>query len=238
MEGIEVTKNKIVFSTKMENALANAIRRYVYEIPILAVDEVEINQNGSPLYDETLAHRIGLVPLKMSKEYKEDSEIKIKMKKKGAGYVYSGDIKTDAEIVYDKIPLTLMKEDGEVDLIGVARLGKGNYHSKYLPGFIFYRNSAEIILPKKLSEEINAVCEKSQIKEKGENIVVKDNLAHPVLDVCQAIAEQNKTSVETKYEEELIFTVESFGQLEPKEIFKESISHLKKDLQTLSKQFK
>lgn len=81
METIESTKNKIIFSAEIEESLANAIRRYVHEIPVLAIDEVEIHQNGSPLYDETLAHRIGLVPLKMTKSYKEDSEIKFSIKK-------------------------------------------------------------------------------------------------------------------------------------------------------------
>ena len=68
METIEKTENKLIFSAKIEDTLANAIRRYVHEILVLAVDEVEIHQNGSPLYDETLAHRIGLVPFKMSKD--------------------------------------------------------------------------------------------------------------------------------------------------------------------------
>jgi len=238
METIEKTENKLIFSAKIEDTLANAIRRYVHEILVLAVDEVEIHQNGSPLYDETLAHRIGLVPFKMSKDYKEDSELKVSIKKKGPGYVYSGDIKGEAEVVYDKIPLTLLKENQEIDVKATAKLGKGSYHTKHSPGFMFYRSSAEIILPKKLSDEINKVCPISQVKSKGENIVVKDDGAKPLVDLCQAIAEKNKESVETKFGDELIITVESFGPMAPKEIFKESVEQLKKDLQSFSKQIK
>jgi DNA-directed RNA polymerase alpha subunit len=174
----------------------------------------------------------------MDKSYKEDSEIKVSIKKKGPGYIYSGDIKSDAEVVYDKIPLTLLKEDQEIDLKGVAKLGKGSYHTKHAPGFMFYRNVAEVSLPKKVAEEIRKVCPSSQIKEKGDKIVVTDNQAKPLVDLCQAIAEKNKESVEVKFGDELIITVESFGQLASKEIFKESIEHLKKDLQAFSKQIK
>lgn len=238
METIESTKNKMVFSAKIEESLANAIRRYVHEIPVLAIDEVEIHQNGSPLYDETLAHRIGLVPLKMAKGYKEDTEVKFSIKKKGPGYVYSGDIKSEAEVVYDKIPLTLLKENQEIDVKGTAKLGKGSYHTKHAPGFMFYRNSAEISLPKKMTDEVRKICPSSQVKEKGEKVVIKDNQAKPLVDLCQAIAEKNKESVEVKFDEELIISVESFGQLDSKEIFKESVEHLKKDLQFFAKQIK
>jgi len=71
MKILEKKENAIVFEVKMEESLANAIRRYMNHVPILAVDEVEISRNDSPLYDETVSHRIGLIPLKMEKSKKE-----------------------------------------------------------------------------------------------------------------------------------------------------------------------
>ena len=64
MEIIEQTPLKLVMRMPANDSLANAIRRSINEIPILAVDEVEIYKNDSALYDEFLAHRVGLVPLK------------------------------------------------------------------------------------------------------------------------------------------------------------------------------
>ena len=56
-------KKKFSFTTDMQIDLANAIRRSVLEIPVMAIDEVEIIKNDSALYDEILAHRIGMIPI-------------------------------------------------------------------------------------------------------------------------------------------------------------------------------
>ena len=79
MKLIKKTDNQVIFTAKVSESLGNAIRRYIYQIPIIAIDSVEISKNDSPLYDETLAHRLGLIPLKMEKEFKEGEEIKLKL---------------------------------------------------------------------------------------------------------------------------------------------------------------
>ena len=61
---IEQSPDKIILRVAANESLINAMRRSIREIPTLAIDEVEIIKNDSALYDEFLAHRIGLVPLK------------------------------------------------------------------------------------------------------------------------------------------------------------------------------
>ena len=45
--------------------LMNALRRIIIsETPTMAIEEVVILENQSPLFDEIIAHRLGLVPLR------------------------------------------------------------------------------------------------------------------------------------------------------------------------------
>ena len=82
METIIKTPGKISFISDMNISLANAIRRNVGEIPILAIVEADIYKNDSALYDEVIAHRLGLISLKNQK-MKADQTIEMKLKAKG-----------------------------------------------------------------------------------------------------------------------------------------------------------
>lgn len=235
MKIIEKKENKLTFSADIDESLANTIRRYTMQVPILAIDEVEIYKNDSPLYDETIAHRMGLIPLKMDKSINEKSEIPLKLVATNEGFVYSGELKGDVEVVFDKIPITSLNKGQELEIIATARVGKGSKHSKFNPGIMFYRNITEISMDKSLLEKIKKVCPDADIKEKGDKIIIVDDRAKEAADVCEGIAEKAKKKVEIKPTGEIAITLESFGQISPEEIFKRSIDVLKKDLAELSK---
>ncbi len=237
MEIIKNQENKIVFLEKIEDSLANAIRRYVGRIPILAIDEVEILKNGSPLYDETLAHRIGLVPID-SKKINKSKEYDVSLKTKKEGYVYSGEIEGDVNVVYDKIPLTFLDKGQELEIKGTVRAGAGKNHAKFSSGMIFFRNSCEITLNKKYFDQIKKVISENEIREKGEKITLIDNKEKEICDFCEGVAEKQGDRAEIKEGEEIIISIESYGQIPSKEIFKESIKNLKKDLEELSQKIK
>lgn len=235
MKLTEKKENKISFTADIDESLANAIRRYTMQIPVLAIDEVEIYKNDSPLYDETIAHRMGLIPLKTEKSMNEKTEKNLKLVASKEGFVYSGELKGDAEVVFDKIPITSLNKGQELEILATARVGKGNTHSKFNPGIMFYRNAAELILDKSLAEKIKKVCPSVDIKEKGDKIIITDDRAKEVADVCEGIAERTKKKVEIKPTGELVITIESFGQISADEIFKKSIDVLKKDLNEIAK---
>jgi len=228
--------NQITFSAEIDESLANAIRRYVDQIPILAVDEVEISKNDSPLYDETIAHRIGLIPLKMEKATNEKSVEEITLVAKKEGVVYSEEMKGKVKLVYDKIPITVLKKGQELEILATARVGRGSQHSKFSPGLMFYRNLIKIKVDKDCPKEIINACPKEVFNlEAGKTLIIDENKC----DMCEACMEMarkmGKNCIELTPTGELVITVESFGQIDEKEIFKRAIKILKEDLEDVSK---
>lgn len=230
---IKKTDEKIVFVMKCEDSLANSIRRSVWHIPTMAIDEVEISKNNSPLYDETVAHRMGLIPLKMDKKYKQDSTCTLKLSAKKEGFVYSGEMEGDCEVIFDKIPITLLDKDQEIKIKATTKIGIGEEHSKYLPGIISYREVFEIILGKEFEEEIKRIFPKNEIKVKGNKIIVLDNQEKTIVDFCQGLVKKAKTEAEINSTGEVVFNIESFGQLKSEDIWKSACEILRKDLKKI-----
>ena len=234
MKKIEKNENQIVFIAGMNETIANSIRRYIGQIPVLAIDEVEISKNDSALYDETIAHRLGLIPLKAEKTSdKKPGKLSFNIKREGV--VYSGDLKGHPAVAYKNIPITTLAKDQELQISATTRAGKGSEHSKFYPGLMFYRNVSEITLDKEFREEIRKVFPNAEIKEKGQQIIIIDNKKKDVADFCEGIASKKKKRAEVEKTDELVITVESFGQFSPGDVFTKSIEALKKDFVAFEK---
>src|SRR3989338_257469 len=104
IQGQGKDKLKLSFVCDMQTSLANAIRRSALEIPIMAIDEIEIIKNDSALYDEIIAHRFGLIPIETIKSSKET---KFKLSTKGPKTVYATDLQPSIGTNY-KIPITIL----------------------------------------------------------------------------------------------------------------------------------
>ena len=189
MKLIDKKNDKIVFLAEIDERLANAIRRYLNRIPILAVDEVEISKNDSPLYDETIAHRVGLIPLKNKKAITNKTTAIIKLKANKEGIVYSKEFSGDAEIVYDNIPITAIQKGQGISIVATAKAGKGDEHAKFSPGLMFYRKVVEIQMDKKFKNDVKKVCQNNKIKEKAGKIIILDDQKKDICDFCESICE-------------------------------------------------
>jgi DNA-directed RNA polymerase subunit D len=231
MEIITKKNDKFVFKVNIDESLANAIRRYVNQIQIVAIDEIEIIKNDSPLYDETIAHRLGLIPLKQNTK----KEGKLKLDAQKEGFVYSESLKGDFEVVYEKMPITLLNKGQEIEIIAYAKLGKGKEHAKFSPGVMNYRKTFEINLDKELTEKIKARIPNITLEIKGEKAIITDDRENEVCDICEGLAEKYEKKIDIKPLKEIIISLESFGQIDAKSIFTKSIEALKKDLAGLDK---
>lgn len=186
-------KNRIIFSLSgVDTPYANTLRRIMgFEVPVMAIEDIEIRKNTSILYDEIISNRMGLIPLITDlKSYDMPDECKCKgagcascqvkftLKVTGPGIVYTTDLKSkDPAIkpVFNKMPIVKLLEGQELELEATAILGQGKVHSKWCPGLVYYK-----------------------------------------------MPEPDK--------DEFIFTIESWGQLTPKEILLEAIAVYNKQL--------
>jgi len=231
MKLINKKDNQITFTVGINESLANAVRRYINLIPVLAIDEVEISKNDSPLYDETIAHRLGLIPLRGGKD-----GTTLKMATKGEGRVYSKELKGNLEIIYEKMPITFLKKNEELVLTTTTKLGRGVDHSKFSPGLMYYRNVAKVQVDKSCPKEIIEKCPANVFELENEKVVAKNPDRCDMCNECLEYCEKKKNnSLKIEPTDELMITIESFGQIDAKNIFNKSISGLKKDLAELSK---
>ena len=146
---------KIVLSG-VKVRFANALRRaMIAEVPKLAIDEVTFYDNNSLLYDEQLALRLAMIPLKTDdlSMYSAEDQISLTLKAESperAGYamVYSKElISSDPHVepAFDNIPLVkLISTEREISGMrsvagqrlsfeAIARKGIGKEHAKWQP---------------------------------------------------------------------------------------------------------
>ena len=254
IQKISGKENKIVLLAKGINfSIANALRRSSQEVPILAIEDVEFYKNDSALSDEILAHRLGLVPLEADKSLTEREncsckgkgcikcKVTLKLKAHGPCTVFSKDLKgKGASIVYKDIPLVILDKDQHLEFAAEAVLGKGKDHAKFSPG-LFYYNSYPLIDLKgcPLCKECIKVCPHKAISEEKGKMKI-DPLK---CDICGACIEKCKENAKgeikiTPSEEDFLIHIESWGQLNPLEIFKEAVKALDKNFSEMSKQLK
>jgi len=235
MEMIKNTSGEVVFSGELNVSLANAIRRSVGEIPILAIVEADIYKNDSALYDEIIAHRLGLVSLKNQKMKKDDSvEFKLKVKGKGDGeMVLAG--KMGDEVVYPETPIVLLTEGQTLELVARAKAGKGINHAKFMPGLFYYKHLPKI----KISGEGEGQTELASLYPEvfemyGEKIKVRNAWE------CDLDNEDMKeySGIDISFDDTLVFAIESWGQIEAKKIFVEACKALKDNISEVSKALK
>jgi DNA-directed RNA polymerase subunit D len=231
---------------------ANALRRIMMsEIPVMAIDSVDFTENESVLYNEVIAHRLGLIPLVFDIKkfhFKEEdekadslSEVVLVISKKGPVMVYSKDIKSsdpDVKPLYDNIPIVELFDDQKLKLEASASLGYAKDHARYQAAIAHYRYFPTAVLKDKLTNQEEAMksCPKNAIKIDGEKVSVTMDC-----DLCKECVKVAKPKGVLDIEGDptrFIFNVESISGLNPEEIVLSAIDILKEKAKDFGKEVK
>ena len=216
----------------------NTVRRAVMSyVPTLSVEKVSIYKNDSVLFDELLANRLALVPIKTNlKEYGEKDTLKLTLKSDGPGIVYASEIKSkDPKVkpVYGKTPIAKLLKDQCVELIATAVLGQGTDHTKFSPGLAYYKLKPDVKLNKtvKNPDAVAKSCPVNIFNVKGNNISVnKDHVLKCLLcNQCVELADPSD-AIEIEQGPDIVFYAESWGQLTCKEMVMAALEEYENDL--------
>lgn len=231
---LEKNENEVVLElSNTDETEVNTLRRLIIsEVPTMAIEEVEFVKNDSALFDEILAHRLGLIPLTTDlKVFNERDKCKCEGKgcplcqveftlnAKGKITVYSSKLESKDEKtkpVFGNIPVVKLLDNQELEVVAVAILGRGKQHMKFAPGVAYYHHKPilKITNDTRKLEQFKDKYPKSVIVDGklDEKALLKDNLYESCEGVCDDL-------LKVDYEKnKFIFYVESFGQLKPMEM--------------------
>lgn len=227
---LESSKDKMTAKfmlSKSSPSYANTLRRLIVNrVPTLAIEDVEIKKNNSALYDEMLAHRMGLMPLttdlksyvlkskcKCKGEGCAQCEVKLTLKAKGPGLVKASELKSQdpkVKAVFGETTIAQLEKDQEIELVATAVLGTGREHAKWSPGHAWYTFKPTIKINEKSKhmEEFKEQYPK-QIFKNGK--IDKNLINTPeLIDACDGVCDD---IIKVEYDDtSFIFKVESWGQ--------------------------
>lgn len=252
-------KEKLSFILKDATpSFANALRRLMTEEAMtMAIEDVEFRKNSSILYDEIIAHRLGLIPLTTDlKSYNLPEkckcqgkgcarcQLKLILKVKGPCTVYTSDLKSKdpaVKPVHPKMPIVKLLKGQSLELEATAALGQGKVHMKWSPGLIYYKLKPTIEIDDKKCDGCGACIEQCPTKtlelKNNKAVVVKDHLLDCHL--CEACKDAcPKKAVDVKSSNDFIFYIESWGQLDAKKIVQEALKLFKSQLDGFSEDIK
>jgi len=235
MELINKSNEKMIWKAKLNISLANALRRSVGNISVLAISECDIYKNDTVLYDEVIAHRLGLIPLKNQKVKKgETIELKLKKKTKEGEQIIVEAGELGDMVVYPEMPIALLENGQELEIVARAEQGIGKDHAKFMPGLMFYRQIPKIKIEKAGEAHLELSEQYPEVFEFKEKLTVKDAWKAD-LDMEDL---EKYDGITAEYTDELAFVIESWGQMKAESIFVEAASALKNNLDVVLKALK
>ncbi len=262
---LEQDENSLRFMlSEVSVPFANAIRRIIMaEVPTMAIDDVMMFENSSVMFDEIIAHRMGLVPLVTDLDsyiLPEECDCKSEFgcnkckasftldveAKEESRIVYSGDLKPEDEDirpVNEKIPIVKLAPQQKLKFEAYARLGKGNQHAKWQPvSACTYRFKPKVRIDLKRCDgcgDCVKFCPKDVFAMEKSKPVVKNEINCTLCTECIRHCPIDPSPIKIEHDKEsFIFYIESTGSMSPSKLVEEAAKILKRKAQSVIEQFK
>ncbi len=249
---LKKTDRRIKFIlSDIDVGLANALRRIgKNEIPIMAIEEVNFTQNSSGLYDEILAHRLGLIPIVFDSKlyrHKDDCtcsgkgcshcEAQITIEAEGPAVVRASDMKSkDLWPLDGNIPIVELLEGQELKLDATAIIGYGKDHAKWQAANIGYQNVPSVrVDPEKADKKIVDICPTNVFEKRDGKVRVAREQDCVLCMRCVEISEGVTVKAE---EDSFIFDLESVSGLGAEAVLESTLDTLKDRAQEFKKELK
>ena len=244
-------------------AFANGFRRaMIGEVPTLAIEDVRIYDNTSAFFDEMLAHRLGLIPIKTDLSTYSTKEkcscggagcpgcmVTFTLSVEGPKTVLSGDLipqDPNATPVYDNIPIVKLTKGQKLVIEAHAILNTGREHAKWQPTLVCGFKNHPVIF---ISEACDACamcvdeCPRGILAVRGKKVeVVEGKLTDcSMCKLCEkaclssGIGDEPAITISAEADR-YIFVVESDGSLPAKEIMDRALHYIRDQSDELERQ--
>ncbi|MFQ5975187.1 MAG: DNA-directed RNA polymerase subunit D [Candidatus Hydrothermarchaeales archaeon] len=232
-------------------AVANALRRaMISNIPTLAIDDVHFIDNTSSLYDEIIAHRLGLIPIKTDLglfNFRDECKCKdgcpsctltLNLKAEGPGVIYSHELKSQDKKIKPIKDILIVKlgKNQRLELEADAVLGTVKEHAKWQPCVATYKYYPIIEIAGECDECERCVeaCPRNVLGVKRGKIKVISERDCILCNSCAEVCEKNAISIRGD-DRRFIFRIEGNGALEPEQIFTKACDVLEAKSKELKK---
>ncbi len=241
----------------------NTFRRaMIGEVPTLAIEDVRIYDNTSALFDEMLAHRLGLIPIRtdLTSYSTQDTcscggagcpscTVTFTLSVEGPKLVTSSDLipqDPKAAPVNDNIPIVKLVKGQKLVIEARAVLNKGKVHAKWQPTLVCgYKNHPIITISPTCDACGMCVdeCPRTILAVKGKKVEVIEGKL-PDCSMCRlceracmasGIGEEPAIRISAS-PDRYIFAVEGDGSLPAKEIMVQALSYIKEQANELERQ--
>ena len=244
-------------------AFANGFRRaMIGEVPTLAIEDVRIYDNTSAFFDEMLAHRLGLIPIKTDLSTYSTKEkcscgeagcpgcmVTFTLSVEGPKTVLSGDLipqDPNATPVYDNIPIVKLTKGQKLVIEAHAVLNTGREHAKWQPTLVCGFKNHPVI---SISESCDACamcvdeCPRGILAVRGKKVEVVDgkltdcSMCKLCEKACLSSGIGDEPAITISAEaDRYIFVVESDGSLPVKEIMNRALYYIRDQSDELERQ--